>query len=276
MLFNMNAMLTVLLTLSPLTVAANEYKVCQQETRETLWGVDRLAAVTMPSSQDCSTQTARRHLGESWGRQKTALPDGQTVVAMYDGNQHSYGRLGVQLRPEANWAHTLTCQYADQVRHIEYHVSDGLTRNGLTRVEFDNDSTLWIVAFDTTDSLRAMDPSQAATLVPEWLQVYLQMNDSQQAPWIVATAPNCWEENSDKVVCHTYKTLINQFDKSRSILLVDSNNDNSDDLLLEGRTTLSIPETSVDSSFLRKAGENDCHTSPWDQMTWDIAEQIFA
>ena len=239
---------------------AVDYKICAAETRETLWGVDHLApaAPLETTSQDCAATTSRRlQEGAAWGRQETALPAGQTVVAMYDGAQHATGPNGATVRPAAQWAHTLACQYADQIRQVEYHVSDGIIRNGLTRIEFDNDATLWIVAFDTTDALREMDPTAANQLVPQWMELYLQMDlssdDDSNKPWIVATTPNCWSDHDNISTCHTYRTMVHQFDRSHRILLADGSS----------------------SSLLRQAAGSTC-VSPLDRMTWDVTQRLFA
>ena len=239
------------------TTTSSDYKVCQAETRQTIWGVDRLTPPTTTTSQDCAATTSRRlqQQQEQWGRRTTGLPDATTVVALYDGHAHATGGF---VRPAANWAHTLTCQYASQVTHIEYHVSDGVTSNGLTRIEFDNDAVLWIVAFDTTDVLKEMDSRQADALVPEWMQAIMQIGNAQKPAWIVAAQPNCWNDsdvdNLDST-CHTYQAVINQFDASNRIML---ENDNDGDV----------------TAFLRKA--DNCPVSPLDRMAWDITEKLFA
>lgn len=280
MFYQSNVILALFLALSPVK-ASTEWKTCQVESRESLWGRDR-----SPFYASCDAShmdSPVRHLSEkspSWGQRASALPAGQTVVALFDGHKQD----SQVPRPQALWAETLACQYAHQVVQIE-HVSDGKTRNGLTRIDFDNQATLWVISFDTTDSLREMDPQQAAEQVPEWLQLHLNLDDQAPKPWIVAAVPDCYVPYHDNSKCHTYQALLNQFEASRTLIVAQESelDDSADDVqawAAQGRDVVPLHTASEPAVWLRRGQDNSsatvCAATRLDVATWDIAEKLFS
>ena len=67
-----------------------------------------------------------------WGRRPTALPDHKSLLI--HGNSHA-----------RQIAQAIVCQYGDQVVDL-YHYGDEMDPNMVLRVDFDNNSTLWVVA----------------------------------------------------------------------------------------------------------------------------------
>jgi hypothetical protein len=68
-----------------------------------------------------------------WGRRPHALPDGSSVLIF--GNSHS-----------RQIAHALACQHAESIVSVERHETHMVDKDMVHKIQFDNDSTLWIVA----------------------------------------------------------------------------------------------------------------------------------
>jgi hypothetical protein len=68
-----------------------------------------------------------------WGRRPHALPDGSSVLIF--GNSHS-----------RQIAHALACQHAESIVSVERHETHMVDKDMVHKIQFDNDSALWIVA----------------------------------------------------------------------------------------------------------------------------------